>query len=47
MTAGSFVPVPGAAGLPKLALVAGDGARAELYLHGAHVTVAAPIKRAG
>lgn len=38
MTAGSFAPVPGAAGLPKLVLVAGDGARAELYLHGAHVT---------
>jgi glucose-6-phosphate 1-epimerase len=26
------------AGLPKLALVANDGARAEVYLHGAHVT---------
>ena len=30
--------VPGAGGLPKLALVAPDGARAEVYLHGAHVT---------
>ena len=38
MTAENFAPVPGAAGLPKLVLVAGDGARAELYLHGAHVT---------
>lgn len=38
MTATNFVPVPGAAGLPKLVLVAGDGARAELYPHGAHVT---------
>jgi glucose-6-phosphate 1-epimerase len=38
MTAGNFAPVPGTAGLPKLVLVAGDGARAELYLHGAHVT---------
>lgn len=33
-----FVPVPGAGGLPRVALVAADGARAELYLHGAHVT---------
>ena len=29
--------VPGANGLPKLVLVAADGARAEIYLHGAHV----------
>lgn len=29
---------PGAGGLPKLTLVAPDGARAEVYLHGAHVT---------
>jgi glucose-6-phosphate 1-epimerase len=38
MTLQAFGPEPGVAGLPKLALVAGDGARAELYLHGAHVT---------
>jgi hypothetical protein len=30
MTAGNFAPVPGTAGLPKLVLVAGDGARAAL-----------------
>lgn len=30
--------VSGAGGLPKVVLVAGDGARAEVYLHGAHVT---------
>lgn len=29
---------PGAGDLPKLMLVAPDGARAEIYLHGAHVT---------
>jgi glucose-6-phosphate 1-epimerase len=29
---------PGAGGLPMLALEAPDGARAELYVHGAHVT---------
>ncbi|HET7458609.1 MAG TPA: D-hexose-6-phosphate mutarotase [Gemmatimonadaceae bacterium] len=29
---------PGAGGLPKVVLRAADGARAELYLHGAHVT---------
>jgi glucose-6-phosphate 1-epimerase len=33
-----FTPIPGAGGLPKLVLVAADGARAELYLHGAQVT---------
>jgi glucose-6-phosphate 1-epimerase len=38
MTTQAFALAPGMAGLPKLALVAGDGARAELYLHGAHVT---------
>lgn len=38
MPPGELAPVPGAAGLPKLELVAGDGARAEVYLHGAHVT---------
>lgn len=30
--------VPGAGDLPKLMLQAPDGARAEIYLHGAHVT---------
>jgi len=30
--------VPGAGGLPKLTLTAPDGARAEIYLDGAHVT---------
>jgi len=30
--------VSGAGGLPKVVLVAADGARAEVYLHGAHVT---------
>jgi glucose-6-phosphate 1-epimerase len=34
----SSVPVPGTGGLPKLVLVAAGGARAEIYLHGAHVT---------
>jgi len=29
---------PGAGGLPKIVLAADDGARAEIYLHGAHVT---------
>ncbi len=29
---------PGAGDLPKLALTAPDGARAEIYLHGAHLT---------
>ncbi len=28
----------GAGGLPKIVLAADDGARAEIYLHGAHVT---------
>lgn len=37
MTTENFAPVPGTAGLPKLELVARDGARAEVYLHGAHV----------
>lgn len=30
--------VPGENGLPKIVLAAGDGTRAEVYLHGAHVT---------
>src|SRR5262245_32699063 len=38
MTRDALVPAPGREGLPSLALVAGDGARAEVYLHGAHVT---------
>ncbi|HTO48949.1 MAG TPA: D-hexose-6-phosphate mutarotase [Burkholderiales bacterium] len=42
MPPSDLVPVPGVAGLPKLELVAGDGARAEVYLHGAHVTSWAP-----
>jgi glucose-6-phosphate 1-epimerase len=33
---------PGAGGLPKVELLAPDGARAEVYLHGAHVTSWAP-----
>ena len=33
-----FAPRPGAGGLPRLLLTAVDGARAELYLHGAQVT---------
>ncbi len=33
---------PGAGDLPKLTLVAPDGARAEIYLYGAHVTSWAP-----
>ena len=33
-----FALVDGDGGLQKLMLVAGDGARAEVYLHGAHVT---------
>ncbi len=33
-----FAIAPGAGDLPKLTLVAPDGARAEIYLHGAHVT---------
>lgn len=38
MSSVSVVPVPGLGGLPRIALVAADGARAEIYLHGAHVT---------
>lgn len=34
----NFPTVSGAGNLPKVVLVAGDGARAEFYLHGAHVT---------
>lgn len=33
-----FAPVAGNGGLPKIVLTAVDGARAEVYLHGAHVT---------
>ena len=39
IAAGAAVaPVPGAGGLPKVAVTAADGARVEVYLHGAHVT---------
>lgn len=31
-------PTPGAGGLPKVTVTASDGARVEVYLHGAHVT---------
>jgi glucose-6-phosphate 1-epimerase len=31
-------PMPGAGGLPRVAVTAADGARIEVYLHGAHVT---------
>jgi glucose-6-phosphate 1-epimerase len=34
----AFAPTPGAGGLPKVAITAADGARVEVYLHGAHVT---------
>ncbi|MFO1413121.1 MAG: D-hexose-6-phosphate mutarotase [Burkholderiales bacterium] len=34
----SLVPTPGLGGLPRLTVTAADGARAEVYLHGAHVT---------
>ena len=37
-TSSAGAPVAGIDGLPKLVLVAADGARAEIYLHGAHVT---------
>lgn len=33
-----FVPTAGHSGLPKIPIAAVDGARAEVYLHGAHVT---------
>ncbi len=33
-----FPILPGQGGLPKLVLTAGDGAHAEIYLYGAHVT---------
>ena len=32
------IPQPGNGGLQKLTLIAADGASAEIYLHGAHVT---------
>lgn len=34
----SNAPIPGVGGEPKVVLAAPDGARAEIYLHGAHVT---------
>lgn len=36
--AANAAPVPGAGGLPRVAVAAADGARVEVYLHGAHVT---------
>ena len=38
MSSTSVVPVPGLGGLPRIELAAADGPRAEIYLHGAHVT---------
>lgn len=38
MSPASVIPTPGLGGLPRIGLVAADGARAEIYLHGAHVT---------
>ena len=38
MTPATVVPVPGLGGLPRIELAAADGARVEIYLHGAHVT---------
>lgn len=38
MPTDTITPSPGQGGLPRIELVAGDGARAEIYLHGAHVT---------
>ena len=34
----SFPTLPGTGGLPKVLLSSRDGARAEIYLHGAHLT---------
>jgi len=42
-----FAPVTSAAGLPRVELVAGDGARAEVYLHGAHVASWTPAGGGG
>src|SRR5688572_25010680 len=39
--------VTGAGGLPKIVVEAPDGARAELYLHGAHVTSWRPAGAGG
>jgi glucose-6-phosphate 1-epimerase len=38
MSPDTVSPVAGQGGLPKIVLAAPDGARAEIYLHGAHVT---------
>ncbi|MFO1316346.1 MAG: D-hexose-6-phosphate mutarotase [Burkholderiales bacterium] len=35
--------IPGAGGLPMVVLAAADGARADVYLHGAHVTSWRPV----
>jgi glucose-6-phosphate 1-epimerase len=42
-----FAPMPGEGGLPRVLLVAADGARAEIYLHGAHLTSWIPAGEAG
>lgn len=39
----SLTTVPGAGGLPMVVLTAADGARAGVYLHGAHVTSWVPV----
>lgn len=39
--------VPGTGGMPMVALAAADGARVEVYLHGAHVTSWIPAPGAG
>ena len=38
MTSSAIAPSPGLGGLPRIEIAAADGARAEIYLHGAHVT---------
>jgi glucose-6-phosphate 1-epimerase len=38
MPTSTVIPIPGQGGLPRIELAAADGARAEIYLHGAHVT---------
>jgi len=43
MSPATVVPVPGLGGLPRIELAAADGARAEIYLHGAHVTSWFPV----
>jgi glucose-6-phosphate 1-epimerase len=43
----SFPTIPGAGGLPKVVLSSRDGARAEIYLHGAHLTSWIPAGSSG